>query len=157
MEVCYEKSSACFLSVWSTDMGARLFSGGDNMVAEVGLGGAVVMLSFTPKSQVTGDPGLERILAETCWMTSLCLVGLSGGLDVIRIGPICLIRCLLSRLSAINLGSSLLESSVASPLVTTSPIPPTPFSLMSVLLMTAGGGTSLAESLFSNSISPLLI
>ena len=41
MEVCYEKSSACFLSVWSTDMGARLFSGGDNMVAEVGLGGAV--------------------------------------------------------------------------------------------------------------------
>ena len=67
-------------------MGALLFSGGDSMVAEVGLGGAVVMLSFTPKSQVTGDPGLERMLAETCWMMSLCRVGLSGGLEVMRIG-----------------------------------------------------------------------
>ena len=40
------------------------------MEAEVGLGGAVVMDSLTPKSQETGDPGLEMMLADTWAMTS---------------------------------------------------------------------------------------
>ena len=47
-------------------MGARLFSGGLSIEAEVGRGGAVVMLSFTPKSHVTGEPGLEMMEADTC-------------------------------------------------------------------------------------------
>jgi len=64
------------------------------------------MLSFTPKSQFTGDPGLEIIVVDMCWITSLCLVGLLGGLEVILIGPICFMRCLLSRLSGLNFGSS---------------------------------------------------
>ena len=52
--------------MWSTDIGARLFSGGLSMEADWGRGGAVVMLSFTPKSQVTGEPGLEMMAADTC-------------------------------------------------------------------------------------------
>ena len=125
----YEKSRACFLSVWSTEMGALLFSGGLSIEAEVGRGGAVVMLSFTPKSQVTGEPGLEMMEADTCWITSRCRVGFSGGFEVISIGPICLIKCRLSRLSGLNLTAS---SSPTSPLDSSTPfscpVASTPFS-----------------------------
>ena len=53
-------STACFLSLWS----------GLRRAAVCGLGGATVMDSLTPKFQVTGDPGLERILLGTSPTTS---------------------------------------------------------------------------------------
>ena len=51
-------------------MGARLLTGGLSREADVGRGGAVVMLSFTPKSQDTGEPGREMRLADTWAITS---------------------------------------------------------------------------------------
>jgi len=83
-------------------MGARLLSGGLRRDAVWGLGGATVMDSLTPKFQVTGDPGLESTLLGTSPTTSLCLVGLAGGMESIVIGPICLIRCRLSKLSGFS-------------------------------------------------------
>ena len=124
----------------------------------------MVIDSFTPKSQDTGEPGRERMLADTCWITSRCRVGLSGGLEVMRMGPICLIRWRLSRLSALNFGSSGSGSgsgaaSTLSPSAAPPPLPPssslvTPFSSSAWSVATGGGGTSLAASLVSHSISP---
>ena len=161
----YEKSRACFLRVWSTEMGALLFSGGLSSEADCGLGGLAVILSFTPKSQVTGDPGLEIILADTCWITSRWRVGLSGFFESKLMGPICLIRCLLSTLSGINFGSSWAASSPlsqclssATPLVTggSSTFSLVPLTSSALTVATGGGGVSWAAWLASNSISPFL-
>ena len=159
--VAYEKSRACFLSVWSTEMGARLLSGGLSSEADWGRGGLAVMLSLTPKSQVTGDPGLEIMLADTCWITSRWRVGLSGFLEVILIGPICLIRCRLSTLSGINFGSSGAASSSSSkgesyttPLVADVSSSLVPLTSSALILGTVGGGVSRAAWLASKPISP---
>ena len=81
-------------------MGARLGCGGDRQDPQEvpGLGGAVVMESFMLKFHVEGELGRERTPEGTCLTMSLCLVGLEGGVELIRMGPICLIRCRLSRL-----------------------------------------------------------
>ena len=75
--------------------------------ADSGRGGATVIDSFTPKFQDIGEPGLKsgfvRKIQSTIGhldktdpridsATSRCLVGFSGGVESMVIGPICLIR-----------------------------------------------------------------
>ena len=89
-------------------MGALLGWGGDRHDPQEvpGRGGATVMESFIPKFQVEGEPGLESTPDETCFTMScvimllrtqitltaliltLCLVGLDGGVELRRMGPI---------------------------------------------------------------------
>jgi len=51
-------------------MGARLFSGGERREADPGRGGDTVIDSFTPKSQLEGEPGLDSTLVDMSANTS---------------------------------------------------------------------------------------
>ena len=109
-QIVYEKSSACFLKVWSTDIGARLGGGGLRHAPQLvpGRGGVAPIESFTPKFQTVGEPGREMTVGGTSEIMSFnviiiinmindvvitrCLVGFIGGVESIMMGPICLIR-----------------------------------------------------------------
>ena len=72
----HEKSRACFLSVWSTEMGARRGGGGLREAPQLvpGRGGAAVIESFSPKFHVTGEPGREITCAGTASSISCACV-----------------------------------------------------------------------------------
>ena len=107
--------------MWSTEIGALLGWGGLRHAPQLvpGRGGVAPIESFSPKFQIVGEPGREMTVGGTSDIMSFnviiimtghvinegafaiitrCLVGLLGGVESIMMGPICFMRCLLSRL-----------------------------------------------------------